>query len=95
MGQRALRPGAPEQMQMAVFPIAAMAVVVAMRAAARINEIARGVVLILQRYRSGGESPNQGTVAFNQAQPVVEILPCRSITGEGVDHQREGPQPPS
>ena len=76
MGQRAQGPGAPEQMQMAMFPIAAMAVVVAMCAAARVHQIARGVVLMLVRGGSGGESPNQGTVAFNQAQPVIESLPC-------------------
>ena len=82
-------------MQMAVFPIAAMAVVVALRAAARSQQIASGVVLVLQWPASGGEGPHQGTVAFDQAQPVVERLPCRSIAGAGVHSQREGPHPPS
>jgi hypothetical protein len=61
---------------MAVFPIAAMAVVVAMRAAAPVHQIARGVVLKLVRSAIGGEGPHQGTVAFDQAQPVIKSLPC-------------------
>ena len=63
-------------MQMAVFPIAAMAVVVAMRAAATVHQIARWVVLMLVRDATSGEGPHQGTVAFDQAQPVIKSLPC-------------------
>lgn len=59
MGEWARWPRTPEQMQMAVFASAAMAVVVALAAAARIHQIARGVVLVLQRRASGGESPHQ------------------------------------
>jgi hypothetical protein len=63
-------------MQMAVFPIAAMAVVITVRAAARVHQIARGVVLMLVRGTTGREGTHQGTVAFNQAQPVIKSLPC-------------------
>lgn len=74
MGQRAPGPGAPEQMQMAVFAGAPMAVVIALCTASRGHQIVSGVVLVLQRCASGGEGPHQGTVAFDQAQPVVESL---------------------
>lgn len=102
MGQRALWPGTPEQMQMAVFARVAMAVVVALAAAARIPQVARGVMLVLHRDASAGEGLYQRPVAFDQAEPVIQGLPCRSRTvngawsGVGIHHtQREGPQPPS
>lgn len=74
MGQRAQRPRAPEQMQMAVFAIVAMAVVVAVGAATRIHQVALGIVPLLHRHRSGGEGAHQGPLAINQAQPVMESL---------------------
>lgn len=95
MGEGSTGPGAPEQMQMAVFAIAAMAVVVALATASRIPQVTRRVVLLLERRGCAGEGAHQGTLAFNQAQPVVKRLPGRSRTGQGVVHQREGPQPPS
>lgn len=95
MGERARRPGTPEQMQVAVFARAAMAVVVALCAAARVHQIARRVVLVLERGASGGEGPHQGSVAFDQAQPVIQRFPRRSIPGAGIHHQREAPHPPS
>lgn len=100
MGEGALRPGTPEQMQMAVFAIAAMAVVVALAATARIDQISVGVVLLLQRGGSAGEDPHQRAVALDNAEPVMQRQPRRSIagdlaSGDGIHLQREGPQPPS
>jgi hypothetical protein len=70
VGQRLPRPAAPEQMQMAVFVAIPMAVVEALGAAAGIHQVARGVVLVLLRGGSCGEGPHQGTLAFDQSQPV-------------------------
>lgn len=95
MGQRALGPGASKEMQMTVFPIAAVAVIETLGTAARGHQIASGVVLVRNWRSPGGESPHQGPVAFDQTQPVMKRLPCRSIAGAGVHPQREGPQPPS
>jgi hypothetical protein len=80
---------------MAMFAISAMAVVIAVGTAARVHQVARGVVLVPQRRVSGGEGPHQGTLALGQAQPVVKGLLSRTMAGPGVLHQREGPQPPS
>jgi len=74
MGERALRRGAPEQVQMAVFAIAAMAVVVALCAATRIHQVTRGIVEMLHRPVAGGEGAHQGPLVINQAQPVMESL---------------------
>jgi hypothetical protein len=82
-------------MQMSVFPITAVTVIEAMRTAGRGHQIASGVVLVLHWRAPSGESPHQGPVAFDEAQPVMERLACRSIAGAGVHPQREGPQPPS
>jgi hypothetical protein len=54
-------------MQMAVFAIAAVAVVVALGAAARVHQIARRVVLLLERRGTAGEGPHQGALALGQA----------------------------
>lgn len=94
MGQWSLRPGAPEQMQMAVFADAPMAVVVALRAAARGHQIVSGVVLVLQRRASAGEGPHQGTVALGQAQPVVERLTSRSIAAASLHLSARGAAAP-
>jgi hypothetical protein len=95
MGERALRLGAAEEMKMAVFAIATMAVVEAPGTAAGIHQVAWRVVLLPQRRVSGGEGPHQGSLALNQAQPVMKGLLSRSSAGLGVLHQREGPHPPS
>lgn len=47
VSQRPLRPGAPKKMQMAVFTIPPMRVVVAVGAANRVHQVARGVVPVL------------------------------------------------
>ncbi len=70
--ERASGPGAAEQVQVAVFSIAAMAVVVALRAAAQVDQIACGVMLALPRPRSGGEGPHQRPLALDQTQPVIQ-----------------------
>jgi len=101
MGERAPWLCTPKQMQMAVFAVAAMAVVIALAAAARIDQVARRVVLLSDRAAAGGEGAHQRPVAFDQAEPVKQRLACRSIAintapcGAGRQHQREGPQPPS
>ena len=67
MGEGSTGPGAPEQMQMAVFAIAAVAVVVTLAAASRIPQVTRWVVLLLERRGSAGEGPHQGALALDQA----------------------------
>ena len=95
VGQRLLRPAAPEQVHMAVFVAVPMAVVEALGAAAGIHQVARGVVLVLARRGSGGEGVHQGPLAFDQPQPVKESLLGGSVAGPGVPHQWEAPHPPS
>lgn len=67
MGEGSAGPGATEQVQMAVFAIATVAVVVTLAAASRIPQVTGWVVLLLERRDSAGEGAHQGTLAFDQA----------------------------
>lgn len=101
VGERSPWLAAAEQMQVAVLAVAAVAVVVTLGATGRIHQVARRVVLVLNRGGTGGEGTHQRPVAIDQAKPVVEGFPSRSIALDRAErsgagrHQREGPQPPS
>lgn len=72
MGEGAIRSAAPEQMQVAMFAIAAVTVVVTLGAAGGITQIRRRIVLLLDQGHTAGEGTHQGAVALGQAQPVVQ-----------------------
>lgn len=91
--QMAERPpwlAAPEQMQMAVFTAAAMAVVVALAAAARVHQITRRVMLQLHRRAASGEGPQQRAVTVDQTEPMEERLACRPVARNGALPGAEG-----
>lgn len=67
MGQRQISAGAAKQVQMAMLSCASMAVVVALTAADRINQIALGIVTVELNGLVAREGPNQGAVPLDKA----------------------------